>query len=231
MKEIVTYKDLNLSELEEQTQQDLINGSYTSLFCQPDIIVASIFGDSKKLEYLLSKKNININETNEFGRNALESACVYFGFTHTNYKIMQILLDNKINTIFIEKPIRKTLLHCLFSNRCFSSKKRMNTIYAIKILLDYGIDINYQDNDGKTLLMQIVTYSNANLIKVLLDEKINIHAKNNLGVTAFDINNNIILFEGYTLERSEISKLLQNYKYNDAIFRLFEHYDTNLIYY
>ena len=231
MKSIFSYHDLNFSQLEESTQEKLIRHTYPNHFENPDVIIPCIFGDLKKLEYLLSEKNININERNEDGNTALCCACYYFGFNHNNYKIIKLLLDNKADinikgSFFGVTPffiIFDSPLKFIFKNQ----KNKMNFIFALKILLNYGANINDINFNGHTILMLAVIHYRIGLIEILLNEKINIYAKNNTGETVFDIINKIKKTDD---EKRKIYNMLLKYKYNDSIFYSFEEYDINMFF-
>ena len=58
---------------------------------------------------------------------------------------------------------------------------------AIQILLDKGVDINAQDNNGLTALMVAVEHGPIQAVKVLLENKADPLVKNNEGTTALDL--------------------------------------------
>lgn len=58
---------------------------------------------------------------------------------------------------------------------------------TLKTLVEYGADINSFDQYGYTLLMNCVTYDNANLVKILLELGADKYIQNKYGQTAKDI--------------------------------------------
>ena len=231
MKSIFSYKDLNLSQLEESTQKKLLSINYNNHFEKTDLIVSVMFGDLEKARYLLSEKNVDINEKCEDGDTALLYSCYYFGCHHNNYKVIKLLLDNKAD-LNIKGHHRKspfymicdTYLRADFENQ----KNKMNFMFAFKILLNYGANINIIDSQGNTILMLAVIRCRIDLIKILLNEKINIYVKNDYGENVFDKINKL---EGTDAEKREIYNMLSKYKYNDAVFYSFEeHTDINIFF-
>jgi len=57
---------------------------------------------------------------------------------------------------------------------------------AAKLLLDAGVDINFQNNDGSTALHTAAFFCRPEIIKMLLDKKADKTIKNKFGATAID---------------------------------------------
>jgi uncharacterized protein len=57
---------------------------------------------------------------------------------------------------------------------------------AAKLLLDAGVDINFQNNDGSTALHTAAFFCRPEIIKMLLDKKADKTIKNKFGGTALD---------------------------------------------
>jgi uncharacterized protein len=57
---------------------------------------------------------------------------------------------------------------------------------AAKLLLDAGVDINFQNNDGSTALHTAAFFCRPEIIKLLLDKKADKTIKNKFGGTALD---------------------------------------------
>ena len=237
MKSIFSYQDLNFSQLEESTQKILLKSVYPDHFEDPDIIIPCIYGDLKKLEYLLSEKNVNINEKNEDGNTVLYCACYYFGFYNNNHKIIELLLDNKADLNIQANLNRKgnffgvTPFYVIFDTVLkfdfVNQKNKMNFKFALKILLNYGANINEVNRNGCTILMLAVSDYKISLVEILLCEKINIYIKDNKGETVFDKINKIKKTDD---EKRKIYDMVLKYKYNDSIFYSFEEYDMNMFF-
>ena len=56
----------------------------------------------------------------------------------------------------------------------------------VKILLDAGADINFQNNDGSTALHTAAFFCRPEIVKMLLDKKADKNIKNKYGATAYD---------------------------------------------
>ncbi|PYH89840.1 ankyrin [Aspergillus ellipticus CBS 707.79] len=57
----------------------------------------------------------------------------------------------------------------------------------VELLLEYGANINAQDESGYTLLMMTVNhYASNDILCLLLDKKADLYLKDNRGMTAFD---------------------------------------------
>ena len=116
----------------------------------------------------------------------------------------------------------RSILH-VFNDRYHINKKcEMYKIF--EILLEHGADINSQDDKGNTILMDAISYFQADIVKFLLTKKIDVKIKNNKNETALDIDNRII--SGRT---KSYKFMLHNYKYNDSDFKNFEYFDANIL--
>jgi hypothetical protein len=56
----------------------------------------------------------------------------------------------------------------------------------VKILLDAGADINFQNNDGSTALHTAAFFCRPEIVKTLIDKKADKTLKNKFGATAYD---------------------------------------------
>lgn len=238
MKCIFSYADLNLSHLEEKTRKELANGKYNNYFSEPDITLAAIFGDLDKIKYLLSKNDFQIDEQDKYGNTALWNACLFFGRTHNNYKLIKLLLDNNANVNHKCGALKQSPLFVMLGSYLFHNLKNQNNkiqlIYTINILLKYGANINDQDLGGNTILILAVEYHKIDLINILLNENINIRVKNNYEESAIDKINKIFFpflsHQAQIKAKKKIFDVLTKYKYNSAVFYLFTEYDINIIF-
>ena len=234
MKSIFSYHDLNLLELEKKIQEQLVAGQHKNIFDLPDLNVVAIFGDLNKAKYLLSNKDIDVNEKDKNETTALSKACYFFGYFHNNYKLIQILLENKAdinfrceNKMSLLFVIFDTYLHCFdFENQ----NNKLKFIYALKILLNYGLNINGQNEEGYSILMLCIKYYKIDLVRILLDEKINIYIKDNNGETALDKINKTTQYESRPEVRRKIYDMILKYKYNESIFIVFEYTNINIFF-
>ena len=140
-------------------------------------------------------------------------------------------MDNKAD-LNIVGCLQRSPFHMIFDSYLSADfknqKNKLNFIFALKILLNYGSDINsLVDSQGNTILMLTVSYYKIDLIKILLCEKINIFIKDNNGENVFDKINKL---ERTDAEKKELYDILVNYKYNDSIFYLFEYTDINIFF-
>lgn len=78
----------------------------------------------------------------------------------------------------------QTLLHILSSaNRYVSWKMCL----LVSLLVEYGADLDIQDNDGNTPLHLSCAYNHHRLVQVLLKAGANVNVKNNIGETALHL--------------------------------------------
>ena len=234
MKSIFSYQDLNLLELEKNIQKEFHNGNYKSYFDLPDLQIVAMFGDLNKAKYLLLNGNANVDE--KFNSSALYKACYYFGFLHNNYKIIQLLLDNKVSTNLkitngqYEITVLRNLFDTYLLNNFKNQNNKLKFVYVFKILLNHGANINDQYENGYTILMSAVKNNKIDLVRILLDEKINIYIKNNKDENVFDQINKISQDESIVEVKRKIYDMLIKYKYNDSVFYLFECNDINIFF-
>jgi uncharacterized protein len=57
---------------------------------------------------------------------------------------------------------------------------------AAKLLIEAGVDLNLQNNDGSTALHTSAFFCRPEIVKMLLDKKVDLTVKNKYGVTAYE---------------------------------------------
>ncbi len=67
-----------------------------------------------------------------------------------------------------------------------------SALQAVRLLMQHGVRINAQDNEGNTALMMAVTHQNYHVVQALLDAGANPNIKNKAGKTALQIARNEI---------------------------------------
>lgn len=135
---------------------------------------------NKEIVKILLDHGSDLNLKDYKGNTALMH--LFVNFEKHRSEILNIMLDNKYGLDLQGIEGFSTLL-CLYKNNIIDT-------VPIKILLDYGININMQDSDGMTILMHALRLSNWNninsteRIKILLDYKINVNLQDNNGWNA-----------------------------------------------
>ena len=142
------------------------------------LIIAAHRGFSEIAEILLSSDEIDINRKDLEGLCALSSA---FQEGHTN--IAKLLLSTGNidinNEDYSEFPI---LFHILFDRN--EGEKKDSDIEHIKLVLSVdGLDINFQDGSGDTVLMK-ACYNDLKAVKLFISAEADINIQNKCGYTA-----------------------------------------------
>ncbi|KAL4460947.1 hypothetical protein ABPG74_016419 [Tetrahymena malaccensis] len=150
-------------------------------------------GDLQKLNQLLEKKMININATSRDNYNAAHYACIH-GNRHILDRLNQIGCNFQAVTSF-----GRTVLH-LASIR--------GSLECVQYILENNLcDINMQDHSKSTALHYASANNHDQIVKILLDHKIDATVKNDQGLCAEDLLfgiNTFNIFESYN------SSLLSN---------------------
>jgi len=81
----------------------------------------------------------------------------------------------------------------------------LNNKEVVEVLLDLGADINAQNNNGMTALMEAILHDNVEAAKILIERGADIHLTNRHGSTAVTFSRNRKLFR-FVEEASQESK-------------------------
>ena len=123
------------------------------------LMLASYYGKSEVVRYLLSLKSVNPNKTNSFGLTALKF-CVY-GFHHD---ILLMLLDQNVDVNHSGANglgMTALMIACQVKNQ-----------HAAKSLIFHGADCNYQSkSNGWSSLFYAIHPDDDSLIKILLSAR------------------------------------------------------------
>ncbi|MBK0127073.1 ankyrin repeat domain-containing protein [Pantoea sp. S61] len=122
----------------------------------------SIFNIRTEDEYLFYKNEIDINELDDTGSNAL-----FYSDYGKDYGKTEWLLKNGINFNVVNKAKQNALFFCNYEKA--------------KLLIEHGIEVNQVDVNGESPLFRAVASSNTDTCQLLIDSKADIHKINNQG--------------------------------------------------
>ncbi len=164
-------------------------------------MTAVSYGSLKNMQILLDY-GMDISEQNLNGTTALHIAV-----NHRDIDILDFLLKNKINIKF--KDNNNSLFH--FVNG-FDQEKN---IKVLKMLLNYGVDINIQNQTGKSALHIAAHAGKLNMIYFLIDNDINVDLKDVYGNDFLSYINESIKDQTDNIkQRIEKRKTLRNLELN-----------------
>jgi len=108
-------------------------------------------------EYLINKIE-NVNEETRRGLTLL-----YSSLEHKNYEIAKFLIKvKKVDINYINRKGENILIY-LIRRKALTSK-------SLTLLLHHGINLNYQDNDGKTCFIYLVDYKQSQFFKQIIEK-------------------------------------------------------------
>ncbi|KPM10319.1 ankyrin repeat domain containing protein 34 [Sarcoptes scabiei] len=128
-----------------------------------------------------------------------ENTALHYAISYNNFDIVSVLLDSKkcdvnrfnkagytatmlVSLAKIESELYRDIVERLFNQADVNLRAKQNGQTALmlaashgrveisKILMDYGADINLQDNDGSTALMCAAEHGHAEVISLLLSQ-------------------------------------------------------------
>lgn len=99
------------------------------------------------------------------------------------WNIVRVLLDSNPN-INITNSTGKTAL--MISATTMDATGHPSD-GAARMFIEYGANLNIQDNDGNTALIHAILHNNEPMVKLLLENGADLTIKNNAGQTALDI--------------------------------------------
>ena len=158
------------------------------------------------VELLLEYPDINIDNQNIFGFNALIYAC-----ESQNVEIVRLLLTRNIN-LNLFNNIGDTALIISY---------KYNNLEIFNLLLRYSnINIDHQNNEGFNALIYACEKQDTEIVRLLLEKNINIRLYNNDGDSALIItcrHNNLEIFNLLLPLINKTDILKKNKKYESAL--------------
>jgi len=167
-------------------------------------------------------RRLDLSVKNKYGENAT-SLCFKFGFP----EILDILKNNvTFNYYFRDAVNQNTLLMFSVVNKCIFIKEllendpniindvncknenaliiatKINQVKAVEILLNYGININQQDDLGNTALHYAIKIEQPKLVQMIMNKNPKVDLKNNDGKTA--------LMLAKEIDNAEVLKVLND---------------------
>ena len=138
---------------------------------EPSEVVA--LNDLFKLKQLLERNPEWINEFSDDGFTLLHYAC-FFG--HVECSSFLIEYGAKVNSV-AQNPSKVYPLHSAVATQ---------VIRIVKLLLDFGANVNAKQNGGYTALMSAAMHNNKELIDLLLSHRADIGITDDTGKSAYD---------------------------------------------
>ncbi|ORX79486.1 ankyrin [Anaeromyces robustus] len=147
-------------------------------------------------------RRLDLSVKNKYGENAT-SLCFKFGYPD----ILNVVKENPTFNYYYRDPVNQnTLLMLSVVNKCLFMKELLEydpniinevNLKAVEILLNYGIDVNHQDDLGNTALHYAIEINQPKLVQMIMktNPKTNLMNKNNKTaiMLANEINNEEIL--------------------------------------
>ncbi|MFC1843124.1 ankyrin repeat domain-containing protein [Candidatus Dependentiae bacterium] len=140
------------------------------------LMIASAAGDKDIVEFLIrSGANVNLGANDLIGDTALHSAC-----QNGNIQVVGLLLANYANPLMKNKNKENPL------NRIINCESSSAFKQIVKKFMDEGVDINYPDPEGRSLLFAAVDQTKLPMLEILQNNfsyLINFDLKNKAGQT------------------------------------------------
>ena len=220
---LLEYSDIELAAIYSKNKNNLIIFKNLLLKINNQTVNKLLISIIKKetssidaIKLLIAHEKINVNYKDSYGWTPLIFSCIHLH----NIKIIELLIESGANINI--KSHGKTLI--MFAIRNSSTYRHLE---IIKLLIKKDSKINYQDHHGITPLMScFVMHFNAliryDIIKLLLDNKVDIYIKDNKG-------NDIFKYMKKTSNQYlECRSLIFNYK--NLVNDHFCKYDIDFIY-
>lgn len=133
------------------------DGTYVFDIKKGKEFLVALENDNDELIKIFIERDIDFNVTNEFGENA-----IYLCLKNKNYEMAKLLLSQKDS---IGKP--KILIN---NNAANILKNRIanDDINGIKILLEYGIDVNSYDKDNIPPIVHCIQFKKYDIAKLII---------------------------------------------------------------
>jgi ankyrin repeat protein len=164
----VTALNSRVVEFLLQSQADVNaqdNNGYTALMC------AVKKGEIKIIKSLLDCKNLNVNIED----NARCTTALSIAVRKNYYDVTQCLLDFGADIDWRSASGVTLLMSCISYG---------GDLQLANLLVERGVDVDAQDNNGQTALMYAVTEPNSRVVEVLLQSQADVNAQDNSGYTA-----------------------------------------------
>ncbi|KAF5283924.1 hypothetical protein FQR65_LT13685 [Abscondita terminalis] len=113
-------------------------------------------GNEEIVAVLLNSDQVDVKKYNRFGMTTLMQAA-----RQGNKNIVSLLLDRRVPVNDVDQTGLSALFHCI----------KTKQIHLVKILKRYGADLDLQDLQGVTPLLDSIKKSNWNAVNTLLDNE------------------------------------------------------------
>jgi len=217
------------------------------------VMISEMLDDNITIAYCAQTlEKLDLSVKNKYGEN-ITSLAVKFD----RIKILKLLRSNPTFDYYYRDSINQNTLLILSAINNFTLTKelvendpsiinevnsknenalivatKVNNIEQIKLLLQYGINVNQQDELGNTALYYAVEMEEAYLVHLLVNKHADIHIKNNEGRSPFDLanklgNQKVLIALNHPSANIEKPESKKPSKYEESIRQYLTPYITN----
>ena len=133
-----------------------------------------------RLDFIFHNQLKRVRESYTDGFDTKENVLSFINSIHINYINLHEDSDFFVHVPeILEKLLENTENMSIFFYKNITS----GDIYGVKFLLDKGVGVNVQDNDGETPLLLSIQFRNPEITKLLLEKGAEVNVQNNDGKT------------------------------------------------
>jgi ankyrin repeat protein len=189
----VERKLLNITKLLIENGADLECQRTENGHIMTPLMHACEIGDSATVKLLVTKgANLTSIDSNEFN-------CLHYASKNGQTEALKILLENKVNPNEVVKTSKYSPLHFAVDSGNF---------VAVKMLVDYGANIEYRNLEGNTPLSNAALGGKVEIANFLISKGANVNNKGVENSSWADNNAKTVLHFGIKSGNSQVVRLL-----------------------